>query len=123
MDQDGIWSPTDRDVRTTPTHGDIETLSKNIAYRKHIRDLEFETREVLERETLNKNIENISIRLDKTRLENNQITLSMNSSKRSKKHEPEVNLDPDLLSSDSLDSSSSDSAQKKKKKQEEEKAS
>ena len=24
------------------THGDIETISENIAYRKHIRDLEFE---------------------------------------------------------------------------------
>ena len=23
MEQDGIWRPTDRDVRTTPTHGDI----------------------------------------------------------------------------------------------------
>ena len=37
------------------------------------------------------------------------------SSKRSKKHETEVNLDPDPSSSDSSDSSSSDSAQKKKK--------
>ena len=41
------------------TYDAIETISKNIAYRKHIRDLEFETREVLERETPNKNIENI----------------------------------------------------------------
>ena len=40
---------------------------------------------------------------------------SVDSSKRRKKNEPEVNLDPDLLSSDSSDSSSSDSAPKKKK--------
>ena len=40
---------------------------------------------------------------------------SVNSSKRSKKHKPEVNLDPDPSSSDSLDSLSSDSAPKKKK--------
>ena len=56
------------------THDDIEAISEKIAYRKHIRDLEFETREVLERETSNKNIENIGTRLNKTRLDNNQMT-------------------------------------------------
>ena len=40
-------------------HDDIETISKKIDYRKHIRDLGFETREFLERETSDKNIENI----------------------------------------------------------------
>ena len=43
------------------------------------------------------------------------MTRSVDSSKRSEKHEPEVNLDPDPSSSDSSDSSSSDSAPKKKK--------
>ena len=62
---DRIWRRTDRDNRMAHTH-DIETISEKITYRKHIRDLEFETREVLEREKLNKNIENIVTRLDKT---------------------------------------------------------
>ena len=56
------------------THDNIEIISKKIAYRKHIRDLEFETREVLERGTSNQNIENIWTRLHKTRLEKNQMT-------------------------------------------------
>ena len=43
------------------------------------------------------------------------MTRSVNSSKLSEKHEPEVNLYPDPLSSDLSDSSSSDSAPKKKK--------
>ena len=43
-------------------------------YRKHIRDLEFETRELLERVTSNKNIENIGTRLDNNRLDINQMT-------------------------------------------------
>ena len=43
------------------------------------------------------------------------MTRSVDSSKRSKKHEPEVNLDPDPSSSDSLESLSSDSRAKKKK--------
>ena len=97
---DGIRRRTTRDDRMAHRH-DIKTISEKIAYRKHIRYLEFETREVLERETSNKNIENIGTRLDKTRLDKNQMTRSMHSSKRSKNHEPEVNLEPEPLSSDS----------------------
>ena len=59
VEQNRIWRPTDREVRMAPTHDDIETIGENLAYCKHIRDSEFETREVLERETSNKNIENI----------------------------------------------------------------
>ena len=100
MDQDGIWRPTDRYVRTLPTHGDIEIISEKLAYRKYIKDLEFETREVFERE----NIENIGTRLDKTRLDKNHMTRSVDSSKRSEKHGPEVNLNPEPSSSNSLES-------------------
>ena len=83
-----------------PTHGDIETKGENIDYCKHIRDLEVETREVLEQEMSNKNIENIGNRLDKTRLDDNQMTRSMDSSKRSKKHKSEVNPGRETSSSD-----------------------
>ena len=38
VDQYGIWRPTDRDIRTAPTHGDIETISENLAFRKYIKD-------------------------------------------------------------------------------------
>ena len=41
MDQNGIRRPVDRDVRTTLTHGDIETMSDKLAYRKFIKDSEF----------------------------------------------------------------------------------
>ena len=43
------------------------------------------------------------------------MTQSVDSSKRGEKHEPEVNLDPEPLSSDSSKSSSSDSRERKKK--------
>ena len=55
VDQDRIWRPTDSNNRTTPTHGEIETISEKLAYRKFIKDSEIETREVFERG----NIENI----------------------------------------------------------------
>ena len=55
---DRICRRTDRDNRMAHTH-DIETIRERIAYRKHIRDLEFETRKVFERETSNENVENI----------------------------------------------------------------
>ena len=101
MNKDEIQRPTDRDVKTTPTHGDIETISEKLSYRKYIGDSEFETREVFEREMLNQNIENIGTRLETTRLDENQMTRSVDSLKRSKKHEPEMNLDPEPSSSDS----------------------
>ena len=50
-----------------------------------------------------------------TRLDDNRMTRSEDSSACSKKHEPKVNLDPDPSSFDSSVSSSSDSAPKKKK--------
>ena len=46
---DGIWRRTDRDDMMAHMHDDIETISEKIAYRKHIRDLEFETREVCDK--------------------------------------------------------------------------
>ena len=46
---------------------------------------------------MNKNIENIGTRLDKTPLDNNQITQSTDSSKLSNKQETEVNPDPEQL--------------------------
>ena len=110
VDQDGIWRPTDKDVRMAPTHGDVETMSEKLAYCKFIKDSEFETRGVFERE----NIENIGTRLETTQ-QDDQMTRSVDSLKRSEKHEPEVNLDPDPSSSDSSDSLSSDSRAKKKK--------
>ena len=57
---------------------------------------------------------NIGTRLETTRLDD-KINRSVDSSKLSENHEPEVNLDPDPSSSGLSDSSSSDSAQKKKK--------
>ena len=95
-----------------PTHGDIENISENLVYRKYIRDSEFETREVFERETSNKNI---GTRLETTRLEENKMTRSVNISKRSKKNEPSVKPEPEPSSSDLSESSSSDLRASKKK--------
>ena len=111
--QDGIWGPTDRDIRTTPTHGKIETISEKLVYREYIMDSEIETREVFDPG----NIKDIGTRLETTQIDD-QMTRSVDSSKRSEKDEPEVNLDPDPSSSDSSDSLSSDSAPKKKKSKE-----
>ena len=61
--QDGIWRPTLSDNKMAPTHGDIETISEKLAYRKFIKDSEFETRKVLEQENIEReNIRNIETR-------------------------------------------------------------
>ena len=63
-DQDGIWGPTLIDIKTALTHGDVETISEKLAYRKFIKDSESETRKVFERENIErKNIRNIETRL------------------------------------------------------------
>ena len=64
---------------------------------------------------MNKNIENIVTRLDKTRLDNNQMTQSTDSSKHSKTYKLGSNPDPEPSSSDSLESFSSYSRESKKK--------
>ena len=89
------------------TH-DVETMSETTAYRNHIKDSEIETRKVFERETSNQNIENIVTRLDKTRLDNNQMTQSTDSSKYVKTYELRSKTDPEPSSSDSSDSFSLD---------------
>ena len=46
VDQDGILRPTDGNIRTALTHGDVESISEKLAYRKFMKDSEFKTREV-----------------------------------------------------------------------------
>ena len=33
-DQDGIWRPTLSNIKTASTHGDVETISEKLTYRK-----------------------------------------------------------------------------------------
>ena len=113
--QDGVWRPTLSNIKAAAIHGESETISEKLAYRKFIKDLEFETRKVLERENIKerKNIKNIETRLRMTRLDDKKMEnieeceniknietrlrmdRSENSSTRSKKHRPKVNLDLD----------------------------
>ena len=88
-------------------------MSETTAYRNHIKNSEFETREVFERET-----ENIPLRRQTdlmTTLHTNPLTRSTDSTKHEERHEPEVNQDPEPSLSDLSDTSSSDSRAKKKK--------
>ena len=77
-DQDGIWRPTLSDIKTAAIHGESETISEKLAYRKFIKDSEFETRKLFERENIEerKNIKNIETRLKMTPLDKNQMTWS-----------------------------------------------
>ena len=73
-------------------------MSKTTGYRNRIKSSEIETREAFERETSSP--ENIQRTLQTdivTRLDDNQLTRSTDSSKHEETYEPEVNLDPDQL--------------------------
>ena len=94
------------------TH-DFENMSETTAYRNHIKNSDFETREVFERET-----ETIPLTQQTdllTTLHNNPLTQSTDSSKHEERHKPEVNSDPEPSFSDLSETSSSDSRAKKKK--------
>ena len=68
VNQDGIWMSTLRNIKAAAIHGKIETISEKLAYRKFIKDSEFETREVFKRGNIEerKHIENIETRLRMT---------------------------------------------------------
>ena len=56
--KDGIWEPTLSNIGIAATHGEIKTISEKLAYRKYIKDSEFETSKLFERENI-KERENI----------------------------------------------------------------
>ena len=90
----GLRRGTERDDSLGYTH-DFETMSETKAYRNHIKSSEIETGEVFEQETSSH--ENIQRKLTMnivTRLDNNQLTRSTDSSKHEEAYEPELNPDP-----------------------------
>ena len=50
--QYGVWRPTHREIKAATIHGESETISEKLAYRKFIKDSDFETREVFEQENI-----------------------------------------------------------------------
>ena len=59
VDQDGIWGATLTNIKVAPTHDESKTISEKLAYRKFIKDSEFETREVFDRENSKREISRI----------------------------------------------------------------
>ena len=49
-DKNGIWEPKPSDIGTAATHEEIKNTSEKLAFSKYIRDLDFETIKMLERE-------------------------------------------------------------------------
>ena len=62
--QDGVWMPTLIKIKAAAIHGKSETISEKLAYRKYIKDSEFETREVFERENIKERKKLKILRLD-----------------------------------------------------------
>ena len=70
-----IWRPTLSNIKATAIHGKSETIREKLAYRKFIKDSDFETREVFERENIEErgNIKNIETRLRMTQLDDKRM--------------------------------------------------
>ena len=126
-DKEGIWRPKPSDIGTAATHDKIKNISEKLAFRKYIKDLDFETIKMLQREQKErediKEIETrlIMTRIDKQKMKNIEereniddiptriaiIRSEHSLTSKCENHGPKVNLDPDPPPSDS--SSSSDS--------------
>ena len=50
--QDGVWRPKISDVKAAAIHGESETISEKLSYRKFIKGSEFKTREVFKWENI-----------------------------------------------------------------------
>ena len=50
VDKDGIWEPKPSDIGTAATHDEIKNICEKLAFCKYIKDLDFETIKMLERE-------------------------------------------------------------------------
>ena len=49
-DKDRIWEPKPSNIGTAVTHDEIKNISEKLSFRKYIKDLDFETIKMLERE-------------------------------------------------------------------------
>ena len=66
-DKDGIWRSKHSDIGTAATHDDIKNISEKLDFGKYIKDLDFETIKMLERENIEReNIKEIETRLSMT---------------------------------------------------------
>ena len=62
-DKDRIWGPKPSDIGMAATHEEIKNISEKLVYRKYLKELDFETIKMLERQ--HKEHENIKkLRLD-----------------------------------------------------------
>ena len=73
--QDGVQKPTLSNIKAAAIHGKSEKISEKLAYRKFIKDSDFETREVFEWENIEEreNIKKIETRLRMTQLDDKQM--------------------------------------------------
>ena len=72
--KDGIWEPNPSNIGTTATHDEIKNISEKLTYRKYIKDLDFKTGKVLQRENIEReDIKDIETLLRMTRIDKQKI--------------------------------------------------
>ena len=73
-DKDGIWRPKPYNIGTAGTHDEIKNISEKLAFRKYLKELDFETIKMLEQEHKErKNIKEIETRLSMTRIDEHKM--------------------------------------------------
>ena len=49
-DKDGIWEPKPSNIGTAVTHDKIKNISEKLAFNKYLKELDFETIKMLQRD-------------------------------------------------------------------------
>ena len=69
-DKDGIWRPKTSNIGTAATHDDIKNISEKLAFNKYLKELDFETIKMLQRDyKARENMKEIETRLSMTQID------------------------------------------------------
>ena len=69
-DKDRIWSPKPSDIGTAATHGEIKNIIEKLAFKKYLKELDFETIKMLQQDhKVRENMKEIETRLSMTRID------------------------------------------------------
>ena len=75
-DKDGIWRPKPSNIGMAATHDEIKNISEKLAFRKYIKDLDFETIKMLEQEHKEREyIKEIETQLSMTRIDEQKMKI------------------------------------------------
>ena len=71
-----IWIPSPSNIGTAATHNDLKNINEKLAFRKYLKELDFETIKILQRDhRARENMKDIETRLSMTRIDEQKMKI------------------------------------------------